>query len=304
MTWCRMLMCRAQKLSYANEGAEAAKKEAEAQARKRKVAEAALWEGESRLVYRACGLVPALPWFFTDLYLCPHQIVAQLIPSFSSVRTHADTFFQSVETTASTAGGTLHRRPRRRSRRRTLTSWDDSGLNLSVHPANYLAMYTIEYLLQKIQSADTPVLVRKWAVQHACSPQAAHVTFKISRWQGARRGRLPQQPQTTTMGRVRSGHRSVRSYSLRNQADQCRAHHARRDVHRAARTRVRTKDLDLIQNDLLPENRPNFEKQPINEELPGLGQHVSLRIVCAAILMKSTVSSVPSEHLEIGIGLD
>ncbi|ODO07584.1 bud site selection protein 20 [Cryptococcus wingfieldii CBS 7118] len=52
-----------------------------------------------------------------------------------------------------------------------------------------------------------------------------------------------------------------------------RTHHARRDVHRAARTRVRTKDLDQIEMDLRPTNRGKLEKQPIDEDKPGLGQH-------------------------------
>ncbi|TYJ55762.1 hypothetical protein B9479_003539 [Cryptococcus floricola] len=52
-----------------------------------------------------------------------------------------------------------------------------------------------------------------------------------------------------------------------------RTHHARRDVHRAARTRVRTKDLDQIEMDLRPTNRSKLEKQPIDEDKPGLGQH-------------------------------
>ncbi|KAJ9106341.1 hypothetical protein QFC21_001487 [Naganishia friedmannii] len=53
-----------------------------------------------------------------------------------------------------------------------------------------------------------------------------------------------------------------------------RVHKAQRDVHRAARTRVRTRDLDLIQhNDLQPEEREKLENQPIDEEKPGLGQH-------------------------------
>ncbi|KAK4683785.1 bud site selection protein 20, partial [Tremellales sp. Uapishka_1] len=55
-----------------------------------------------------------------------------------------------------------------------------------------------------------------------------------------------------------------------------RAHHARRDVHRAARTRVRTRDLDIIQNDMKPENREAMLNQPIDEEKPGLGQHYCL----------------------------
>ncbi|GFZ43364.1 Bud site selection protein 20 [Saitozyma sp. JCM 24511] len=52
-----------------------------------------------------------------------------------------------------------------------------------------------------------------------------------------------------------------------------RTHHARRDVHRAARTRVRVKDLDQIQDDMTPLSRAKLEKQPIDEDKPGLGQH-------------------------------
>ncbi|KAF5332180.1 hypothetical protein D9611_008053 [Ephemerocybe angulata] len=53
-----------------------------------------------------------------------------------------------------------------------------------------------------------------------------------------------------------------------------RAHHARRDVHRAARTRVRTRDLDQIQLiDLDPKNRAALEAQPIDFDRPGLAQH-------------------------------
>ncbi|EGN95972.1 hypothetical protein SERLA73DRAFT_185435 [Serpula lacrymans var. lacrymans S7.3] len=53
-----------------------------------------------------------------------------------------------------------------------------------------------------------------------------------------------------------------------------RAHHARRDVHRASRTRVRTKDLDQIQLiDLDPKNRAALEAQPLDFEKPGLAQH-------------------------------
>ncbi|EJU03499.1 hypothetical protein DACRYDRAFT_114890 [Dacryopinax primogenitus] len=52
-----------------------------------------------------------------------------------------------------------------------------------------------------------------------------------------------------------------------------RTHKAQRDVHRASRTRARTKDLDQIQADLLPARRALLEAQPIDPDLPGLGQH-------------------------------
>ena len=54
-----------------------------------------------------------------------------------------------------------------------------------------------------------------------------------------------------------------------------RTHHMRRDQYRAHRTRARTKDLDQIQLDMDPKNRTKMEVQPIDESLPGLGQHVS-----------------------------
>ncbi|KAF8879161.1 hypothetical protein BD779DRAFT_1447181 [Infundibulicybe gibba] len=53
-----------------------------------------------------------------------------------------------------------------------------------------------------------------------------------------------------------------------------RVHNARRDVHRASRTRVRTRDLDQIQLiDLDPKNRAALEAQPLDFEKPGLAQH-------------------------------
>jgi len=53
-----------------------------------------------------------------------------------------------------------------------------------------------------------------------------------------------------------------------------RVHNARRDVHRASRTRVRTRDLDQIQLiDLDPKNRVALESQAIDYEKPGLAQH-------------------------------
>ncbi|TIB78305.1 bud site selection-related protein [Wallemia mellicola] len=49
---------------------------------------------------------------------------------------------------------------------------------------------------------------------------------------------------------------------------------SKRDIHRASRTRARTKDLDQVQlEDLLPENKAKLENQPLDETLPGLGQH-------------------------------
>ncbi|KAG9312799.1 hypothetical protein JVU11DRAFT_6213, partial [Chiua virens] len=53
-----------------------------------------------------------------------------------------------------------------------------------------------------------------------------------------------------------------------------RTHKAIRDIHRASRTRARTKDLDQIQLiDLDPKNRAALEAQPLDFEKPGLAQH-------------------------------
>jgi len=53
-----------------------------------------------------------------------------------------------------------------------------------------------------------------------------------------------------------------------------RTHKAQRDIHRASRTRARTKDLDQIQLiDLDPKNRAALEAQPLDFEKPGLAQH-------------------------------
>lgn len=53
-----------------------------------------------------------------------------------------------------------------------------------------------------------------------------------------------------------------------------RTHKAQRDVHRASRTRARTRDLDQIQLiDLDPKNRAKLEAQELDYEKPGLAQH-------------------------------
>ena len=45
------------------------------------------------------------------------------------------------------------------------------------------------------------------------------------------------------------------------------------------RTRNKTKDIDQILEDLLPANICKYENQPIDENLPGLGQHYC--VACA-----------------------
>lgn len=68
---------------------------------------------------------------------------------------------------------------------------------------------------------------------------------------------------------------SPNNLSLDSPSTAVSVHKAQRDVHRAARTRVRTRDLDLIQKfDLAPEARAKLEAQDILEDKPGLGQHV------------------------------
>ncbi|KZS94527.1 hypothetical protein SISNIDRAFT_484740 [Sistotremastrum niveocremeum HHB9708] len=53
-----------------------------------------------------------------------------------------------------------------------------------------------------------------------------------------------------------------------------RVHKAQRDVHRAARTRARTRDLDQIQlHDMDPKHRAKLEAQPLDYEKTGLAQH-------------------------------
>jgi bud site selection protein 20 len=73
-----------------------------------------------------------------------------------------------------------------------------------------------------------------------------------------------------------------------------RTHHMRRDQYRAHRTRARTKDLDQIQLDMDPKNRSKMEVQPIDESLPGLGQHVRISWTAHATrkLIISTVLNV------------
>ncbi|KAL4062341.1 hypothetical protein V8B97DRAFT_1346232 [Scleroderma yunnanense] len=53
-----------------------------------------------------------------------------------------------------------------------------------------------------------------------------------------------------------------------------RTHKSQRDIHRASRTRARTRDLDQIQLiDLDPKNRAALEAQPLDFDKPGLAQH-------------------------------
>ncbi|CAD6588107.1 MAG: Bud site selection protein 20 [Tremellales sp. Tagirdzhanova-0007] len=84
-----------------------------------------------------------------------------------------------------------------------------------------------------------------------------------------------------------------------------RTHNARRDVHRAARTRARVKDLDQIQTDLRPENKGKLELQPIDEDKPGLGQHYCVE--CARRRLKELrepAYTVGEAERAAGLGTD
>ncbi|PVU90023.1 hypothetical protein BB561_005056 [Smittium simulii] len=51
-----------------------------------------------------------------------------------------------------------------------------------------------------------------------------------------------------------------------------RVHKGIKDISKKYRLKRKTKDLDQIQADLLPENKPKLESFEIDPELPGLGQ--------------------------------
>ncbi|KAJ2786805.1 hypothetical protein GGI15_001216 [Coemansia interrupta] len=52
-----------------------------------------------------------------------------------------------------------------------------------------------------------------------------------------------------------------------------RMHCNNKELHHKYKTKRRTKDLDQIEADLLPENKQRLLTQPEDEDLPGLGQH-------------------------------
>ncbi|KAJ3180146.1 Bud site selection protein 20 [Gaertneriomyces sp. JEL0708] len=68
-----------------------------------------------------------------------------------------------------------------------------------------------------------------------------------------------------------------------------KTHKGIRDVKRAKRTRARTKDLDQIHDDMAQPEK--FTSQPIDADLPGLGQHYCLQ--CARYF---TESSALNDH--------
>ncbi|KAJ1728470.1 hypothetical protein LPJ61_004016 [Coemansia biformis] len=55
-----------------------------------------------------------------------------------------------------------------------------------------------------------------------------------------------------------------------------RMHCNNKELHHRYKTKRRTKDLDQIQEDLQPGNRERLLALPVDEDLPGLGQHYCL----------------------------
>jgi bud site selection protein 20 len=51
-----------------------------------------------------------------------------------------------------------------------------------------------------------------------------------------------------------------------------KTHHGRLEFYRKCRLRNRTKDLDQIQEDLVPQNREKLLKAVLDEDLPGGGE--------------------------------
>lgn len=51
-----------------------------------------------------------------------------------------------------------------------------------------------------------------------------------------------------------------------------KTHYGRKEFYRSCRTCNRTKDLDQIQEDLVPENTVKLLREVVDEELPGGGQ--------------------------------
>ncbi|KAJ2348215.1 hypothetical protein IWW50_005166, partial [Coemansia erecta] len=52
-----------------------------------------------------------------------------------------------------------------------------------------------------------------------------------------------------------------------------RMHCNNKELHNRYKTKRRTKDMDQIQDDLKPENKSRLLSMPLDEDLPGLGQH-------------------------------
>ncbi|RUS18431.1 hypothetical protein BC937DRAFT_88782 [Endogone sp. FLAS-F59071] len=70
-----------------------------------------------------------------------------------------------------------------------------------------------------------------------------------------------------------------------------RTHHGIRDVSRAMRTRAFVKMLDQVHEDLKPDNAAKLTNQPIDADIPGLGQHY-----CISCAKHFTNSVALSDH--------
>ncbi|KAJ2781896.1 hypothetical protein H4R18_002602 [Coemansia javaensis] len=65
-----------------------------------------------------------------------------------------------------------------------------------------------------------------------------------------------------------------------------RTHCSNKELHHRYKTKRRTKDLDQVQEDLRPGNRERLLAMPVDEDLPGLGQHYCIE--CAAHYIDKT----------------
>ncbi|KAL5475597.1 hypothetical protein EMCRGX_G025428 [Ephydatia muelleri] len=72
-----------------------------------------------------------------------------------------------------------------------------------------------------------------------------------------------------------------------------RVHKESKDIKKKYRTRRRTKDLDQIHLDLMPERATQLRAQPVDNDLPGDGQHYCLH--CARYF---NGESTLQEHLK------
>lgn len=79
-------------------------------------------------------------------------------------------------------------------------------------------------------------------------------------------------------------------------------HRGIRDNSRKFRTRARTKDIDQIHADLVPEKRKALENQPVDPELPGCGQYYCIEcakyFIDGAAMDKHTKSKIHRRRLK------
>ena len=72
-----------------------------------------------------------------------------------------------------------------------------------------------------------------------------------------------------------------------------KTHHGIKDIKRKFRVKRRTKDIDQIHEDLVPERRTMLENQEEDLDLPGLGQHY-----CVECARHFTTEVHLKEHLK------